>query len=156
MKWMLCLAVSALLLTGCGRHYEPGDYYSRNGVKGIVLQTDTEDNATLLLSIDEAVDIDADSALRWTATLGDTAWKLPTKEQMAVARKHRSLINITLRNKNLPTILTDHTFYWTATPCSGTHVFACGPDGLRCYFKSNHSSFYRARAVRKLENESKP
>lgn len=150
MKWMLCWAVSAFLLIGCTRHYEPGDYYSRNDVKGIVLQADAEGNATLLLSIDEASDITSDSALRWTATLGDTAWKLPTKEQMAVARKHRSLINITLRNKNLPTFLTDHTFYWTATPCSPSHVYACGPDGLRCYYHSNQSPYYRARAVRKM------
>lgn len=151
MRWMLCLAASALLFAGCSSGYEPGDYYRRDGVKGIVIQTDDEGNARLLLSIDEVSHVDSDSALQWIASLGDTAWKLPTKEQMAIARKYRSAINITLRNKNLPTFLTDHTFYWTSTPCSESHVYACGPDGIRCYFKTNSSPYYRARAVRKLE-----
>jgi hypothetical protein len=149
MKWMLCLAVSALILTGCSSSYAPGDYYSSKGDKGIVLQADAEGNATLILSLDEASNLASDSAILWAASLGQ-GWSLPSKDQMTLARKYRSLINICLRNHKQPEFLTGHTFYWTATPCSQSHVYACGPEGVRCYFKSNTSPYYRARAVKSL------
>lgn len=149
MKWMLCLAVSALIITGCSSSYAPGDYYNNKDDKGIVLQADAEGNATLILSLAESSNLNSDSALLWAASLGQ-GWSLPSKEQLALARKYRSLINISLRNHKQSEFLTGHTFYWSATPCSESHVYACGPEGVRCYFKSNASPYYRARAVKVL------
>lgn len=149
MNSKLCLAISMLLLAACSS-YEVGDYYSKDNVKGIVLAVDAEGTPTMLLSVDEAANLDVDSAARWVASLGDTAWHMPSKDEMAIARKSRSLINITLDHKGLPAFLKNHTFYWTSTPCSESHSYACGPYGLQCYFNSNKSTHYRARAVRNL------
>ena len=151
-SWIICLLISLLTLMSCNRRYEPGDYYSKD-VSGIVLAADAEGNAMLLLSLEEAKDIVADSAALWAETLGDGLWRLPTKEDMSIIKKYKSLINKTLEYKKQPTVLSGHTFYWTATPCSESHTYACGPDGINCYFKTNATPHYRARAVKDLKVE---
>ena len=146
------MTISLFALAACNRAYEPGDYYGKEA-EGIVLAVDTEGNATMLLSLDEAKDLDADSAAKWAASLGE-GWYLPTKEEMALLKKYKSLVNITLERKKLPALLAVHTFYWSSTPCSDSHQYALGPDGVRCYFKTNASPYYRARAVKKLKTEN--
>ena len=145
------MIISLLFLAGCSGKYEPGDYYKVGNVKGVVVQTDDNGCVVMLMSLDEAVNIDADSAARWVETLDGDGWRLPGKSDMEQIRKYKSLINKTLERKELPTILTNHTFYWTATPCSDSHTYACGPDGLRCYFNQSASPFYRARGIKTIE-----
>lgn len=140
------LIVSFLTIVSCGNSYEVGDYYSNDTVKGIVVNVDEQGRPLMLLSIDEAIDIDADSAKQWAVALG-SEWHLPTKQEMEQVKKYKSLINQTLERRKYNGFLTGHTFYWTSTPCSETHHYACGPDGLRCYFNTNHSHCYRSRAV---------
>lgn len=148
----ICLLLLLLTAVGCRQGYEPGDYYKSGGISGIVVDVDADGNAKLLMSLEEVQDIDADSASKWAAQLGDGSWRLPTKDEMGKVRKYRALINKTLEHKKLPAVLSGHTFYWTATPCSKSHTYACGPDGIRCYFSTNASPFYRARGVRSVEN----
>lgn len=148
----ICLMISLLVLAGCGK-YEIGDLYKDGDTRGVVVQTDNEGNALMVMSIDEAVDIDADSAARWVETLVGEGWHLPEKGEMAQIKKYKSLLNKTLERKGFSTILTNHTFYWTATPCSESHTYACGPDGIQCYFNQNASPFYRARGVKMIENK---
>ena len=146
------MTISLFALAACNRAYEPGDYYGKEA-EGIVLAADSEGNATMLVSLVEAKDLDADSAAKWAASLGE-GWYLPSKEEMALLKKYKSLANITLDYKKMPPMLTGHTFYWTSTPCSGSHHYALGPDGIRCYFKTNASPCYRARAVKRLDSEN--
>lgn len=140
---LLCLT-SILALVGCG--CEVGDFCEEGGVKGIVLSLDDEGNPDMLLSVDEAVNISADSAAKWAESLS-SGWRLPTKEEFVTVKSCKSIINERLKNKGLPMLLSPGTFYWTSTECSPSHVNACGPDGIRCYFRTNASGFYRARAV---------
>ncbi len=150
-KWIL-LTFSLLVFAGCNGKYEMGDFYNDKDTKGIVVQVDNDGRAMLVMSLDEAVDIDVDSAARWAGQIDGNDWRLPTKEEMNAVRKYKNVINSTLERKGCPTILTNHTFYWTGTPCSESHTFACGPDGIKCYFNQNHSSCYRARAVKRIED----
>ena len=150
-----CFTFSVVILMfslwGCSSRYELGDYYSKEGIKGVVIAVDHDGNATMLLSLFEIANLDSDSAARWAATL-DEGWRLPTADEMKIVRKYKSLLNITLRKHNEPTVLTNHTFYWTSTPAEKSHVFACGPDGVKGYFYTNMSPNYRVRAVREIDN----
>ena len=149
----ICLIFILRAFACCNRHYEPGDYYNKED-KGIVLAVDAEGNAVLLMSLEEAKDIDVDSAAKWALTVGDGNWQLPTKDEMTILKKYKSLVNKTLEYKKQPTVLTGHTFYWTSSPCSETHFYACGPDGIKCFFKTNASPHYRARAVKNLKTDN--
>lgn len=151
-RLLILSALVALALTSC-RGYEVGDYYSRDDVSGLVLKVDDEGAPLMLLSMDEVADLDADSALLWGSTYDGGGWRLPNKEEMAYINKYRSLVNATLARRQEPQMMGPNTYYWTATPCSETHVFACGPLGLKCFFRTNHSPLYRARAVRYLDLE---
>ena len=153
MKHLIFLSFCLLIFTGCGGKYELGDYYSRDGVKGVVVAADDDGGATMIMSLFEASNLDSDSAKLWAEGLED-GWRLPTADEMKIVNKYKSLINITLRNHNEPTILTGHTFYWTSTPAEQSHVYACGPDGVKGYFYNNKSPHYRARAVRELRMEN--
>jgi len=147
----LCLVLLSAF-AGCSRHYEVGDYFKKGSLAGVVVDV-TPEGGILLLSLDEACALDADSAAVWASSFGDAGWHLPDKEEMQQIRRHRSLINQTLENRGLGKILTNHTFYWTSTACSASHFFACGPDGIHCYFSTNNGSLYRARAVRTISTE---
>ncbi len=128
---------------------EVGDYYKQGDVEGIVLTLTDEGAPDMLLSVIEAVDLNADSARIWGATLGE-GWRLPSKEEMAVVAGVKRPVNITLEKKGLPLVLKGNTYYWTATESGPRNVYACGPEGIRGYFQLNHSSVYRARAIRYL------
>lgn len=151
-KWIL-LTFSLLVFAGCNGKYEMGDFYKDNDTKGIVVQVDGDGRAVLVLSLDEAVNINADSAFIWAEQFDGGDWHLPTKEEMTTIRKYKNLVNSTLERKGYNTILTNHTFYWTGTPCSESHTYACGPDGIKCYFNQNLSSCYRARAVKRIDKQ---
>jgi len=143
-RLLLLLALTgSLALSSCSRSYRVGDLYHQ---QGIVVSVDADGQPTMLLALEEQCNLDADSALRWAATL-DEGWSLPTREQWELIRKQRILLNRTLDDKQLPSVARGHTFYWSSTACSPSHVYACGPDGVRCYFRSNHSDLYRVRAV---------
>ncbi len=135
--------LGVIVLVGCGGAYETGDYYSVNGVKGVVVTA--TDNALLVVSLDEARGLNADSALAWGD--GPEEWHLPSKTEIEQLWRFRSAINQTLERKGMGRIFGSHTFYWSSTECSPSHVYACGPDGVKCYFRSNKSHLYRARKV---------
>lgn len=147
---LICFSTLMLFLQSCGREYSVGDIYSDGDVKGVVLRVDDSNSPLLLLSLDEISGIDADSANVWASSLGDGEWRLADRQEMEIVRKYRALINNTFERKSYPKVLEGNTYYWTSTPCSESHVYACGPDGVRCYFKSNNTKLYRARAVRVL------
>ena len=152
----LLLFVVSFFFTGCSGEQRVGDLYKDGDIKGIVVSVNSEGHPTMILSLDEAVALNADSAVVWASnlqTVNGTKWTLPTKEEMILLRKYRSLINNTLRDKKLPLFLENGTFYWTSTPCSESHCNACGPDGVRCYFKMNDTYSYRARGVMRIENK---
>lgn len=148
---LICLMISLLILSGCSGKYEIGDYYKNGDTKGIVIKN--ESDVLMVMSIDEAVNIDADSAARWASSYDGEGWSLPNKAMMGQIKKYKSVINKTLERKGLPTILTNNTFYWTETACSESHTYACGPDGIQCYFNQNSSPYYRARAVKIMNNK---
>ncbi|MBP5189807.1 MAG: hypothetical protein J6031_02700 [Bacteroidales bacterium] len=141
--------ISAFWATGCGYRYEPGDLYRDGENKGIVIDTDDAGNVKLIMSLDEISGIDADSATKWATSTGN-GWRLPTKNEIEKIRKYKALSNKTLNRKKMPPVLSGHTFYWTSTPCSESHTYACGPDGTKCYFSTNASVQYRARAVKEI------
>lgn len=143
--------MTVLLLSVCGRNYVTGDFYRADGICGIVVDCDDTHGTLLLLTIDEQSDLDADSAKRWASALNPDGWHLPTREEMEKVRRHRSAINNTLERKGFAKVVDGHTFYWTSTECSDSHVFACGPNGMQCYYRSNHSTLYRARGVREIK-----
>lgn len=144
------IALCVACLVSCDRSHLPGDIIVDNGTKCIVIESDDNGNAVLVMSLDEVVDINADSAVVWAKEHGGEGWHLPNKQEIEKMKKYRSVINQTLEKKNLPKILVNHTFYWSSTECSPSHVYACGPNGVRCYFRSNQSYLYRARAVKSL------
>ena len=145
------LSTLLFLLVGCSGGYELGDYYKTDGSAAIVVDIDADNQPLLLLSVEEASNLDADSAVAWASALGD-GWRLPNKNEMAKIERIKSLINKTLKQKTLPEVFKDFTYYWTSTECSETHAFACGPNGVSCYFKENQDPSYRARAVKEIEN----
>lgn len=147
------ILVGALALTACSS-YEVGDWYNHKGIKGVVLMVDDEGQPTLLVSPDEAVDLTADSALLWAAQLDaatEAQVSLPSKEEMEWLHSYSAVVNKTLRTKGKSTLLEGNTFYWTSTPCSESHYYAHGPDGVRCYYRGNQSSCYRACALIHLD-----
>ena len=144
-KIILLLAIAAL--ASCTRVYEPGDYYKGDGFEGIVVTVDANNSPMLLLSFEEAHSLAADSAEYWAEQIGE-GWRLPQKGELAQIYRVKTLINRTLEKKKKKLILNDFTYYWSSTPCSETHCYACGPDGVGCYYKENDGSSYRARAVR--------
>ena len=137
------------LLSGCTGVYEPGDSYKGDGYEAVVVSVDDDNQPVIVMSLDEASTLSADSAMRWAEGKGE-GWRLPDRSEMSMIDRVRSLINTTLERKGLPPVLKDATYYWSSTPCSETHTYACGPDGVGCYFSENNSSSYRARAVRKV------
>ena len=151
---LIYIIMFAAFCVGCTNGWQQGDFYKKNGSKGIVVAVDDAGNATLVLSLDECSNIDADSANRWAQGYDDGSWRLPSKDEMAQIKKYKSLINKTLQYKNEASVLTGHTFYWTSTPCSESHTYACGPDGVRCYFNTNASPHYRARAVKNIRTQA--
>lgn len=148
---ILFYAACFLLLVGCSGIYEPGDMYKGDGFEGIVVTVDEDNQPLMVMSLEEASSLTADSALRWAEGLGE-GWRLPTKKEIAQIERVRSLINNTLKRKKLSTVFTDFTYYWSSTTCSESHCYACGPDGVGCYFKENDDPSYRARGVRGIEN----
>ena len=138
----------SIILVSCRGNYEVGDIYRQGDIEGVVIRVAEDNGEMLVLSTDEAAGVNADSANVWASSFGDSQWHLPSKDEMMLIRKYRSLINQTLERTGNPKILTNHTFYWTSTSCSESHTFACGPDGVHCYFSTNSSPLYRARAVR--------
>lgn len=151
-RYILYLLLLGSLLTAACRGAEPGDIYNCDGVKSVIVAVNANGNPSMVMSLDEAINIDADSALAWSLHVGD-GWHLPSKAEMEIVRKNRSLINRGLELKKLSVVLRNNTYYWTSTPCSDSHVYACGPDGLKCYFRSNASHCYRARTVKVLEQQ---
>ena len=149
-KLSILLLVATLVATACNR-YEVGDYYRKGDVSGLVLTLDEEGQPVLIVSLDEARDLDADSAKVWCAAYADGSWRLPDKREMQLIYKYRSLLNATLQRREQPQMMGSNTYYWTATDCSESHVYACGPLGVKCYFRTNHSPLYRVRAVRTIE-----
>ena len=147
----LLLSIAAMLtISACSRSYMPGDFYSEGGLKGIVVTADEQGKPTLLLAPEETKGVTAAEAKEWVESYGDGGWHLPTKEEMEQVKKYKTLINKTLEQKKQPVVLTNHTFYWTSTPCSESHTYACGPDGLHCYFSTNNSPYYRGRGVSEM------
>ena len=151
MKKFNILIFSVLLLSSCTSVYEPGDIYKGNGYEAVVFAVDADNRPVAVMSLDEASSLDADSALRWVEEKGD-GWRLPDRKEIAMIDRTRSLINATLERKGLPPVMKNATYYWSSTPCSETHSYACGPDGVGCYYNENNSSVYRARAVRTIDN----
>lgn len=151
-KKIISIVIGTLLMAGCARNYEPGDYYSGEGYDAVVVTVDAENQPLMLMSLDEASSLSADSAMRWVETLGE-GWRLPDKNELSKMERVRSLINNTLQKKGLPKVFVDFTYFWSSTPCSESHTYACGPDGLNCYFSENASSSYRARGVRNINND---
>ena len=148
-KIIFLLIIAAM--ASCTGVYQPGDYYGGDGVEGVVVTVDSENNPLLLLSFDEASSLSADSAKRWATTVGE-GWRLPTREEIAQINRVKTLINKTLDRKKKPKIFMDFTYYWSSTPCSETHSYACGPDGVKCYYSENDGSSYKARAVKIIES----
>ena len=146
------ILLSSALLVGCKSSYAPGDYYSLDGDKGVVVSVDADAQPLLIISLDEVSALDADSALRWGLENEAQGWRLPDKDEIALVNKYKTLINRTMEKHHAPLVLVNHTFYWTSSPCSPTHTYACGPDGLNCYFNQNNSHSYRARKVKNLKN----
>lgn len=136
-------------MAGCQRSYTVGDLYRSNEGNGIVVTTDSTGAAQLILSVDEIADRAWDSAM----ALQDTAaqgWRLPTSEEMKTLYAARIALNEALTDRDMPKIFGSRTWYWTSTPCSETHAYAWGPDGLKCYYKENSSPLYRVRMVKVL------
>ena len=153
-KNILLLGLTTLIFIGCEHGYAPGDILKIDGTKGVVVEVSPDKKPLLLMSLDEIENVDADSAYRWASSFSDTSWHLPSKREMERVKKFKTLININLEKKGEKPILKYHTFYWTQTPCSESHTYACGPEGIGCYFSTNYSPYYRARAVKTLyENE---
>ena len=145
------LSTLLFLLVGCSGGYELGDYYKTDGSAAIVVDVDANKQPSLLLSVEEASNLDADSAAAWAAALGN-GWRLPDKNEMTKIVRLKILLNKTLKQKTLPEAFKDFTFYWTSTQCSETHTYAYGPNGVSCYYKENQDPSYKARAVKEIEN----
>ena len=137
-------------VTACSNDAHVGGMYSKGQVKGIILDVSDDGVPSLVLSIDEISGIDADSAARWAAGYSDGGWRLPTVDEARLIEKNRYVINGYIEKRGLKVIGNEGNFYWTGTDCSKTHVNALGPYGVRCYFRTNSSNSYRARAVRQL------
>lgn len=137
-------------ITACSGTYQSGDMYKCDGRQCIVVSVNADGSPAMCVSLEEGEGMDAISAAVW-AVLGE-GWRLPTKEEIAVVRKYRSAINATLSKKGLPLLMENNTYYWTSTPCSESHTYACGPDGVRCYFSTNDGPAYRVRAVKIISN----
>ena len=150
-KSAILLSFVGLLFSACN-HYEVGDYYHKGDLSGVIITLNEEGMPSLLLSLGEAKDLNADSALAWSANYDDGSWRLPDKREMTLINNYKSLLNATLQRKEAPQLFGSNTYYWTSTPCSESHTYACGPMGVKCYFRSNHSPLYRARAVRSIDN----
>lgn len=144
---ILLLFMCVVSFVGCNGVYEPGDYYRGEGYDAVVVTVDAGNQPTMVMSLDEANTLDADSALRWAEKLGE-GWRLPNKTEISQIERVKTLINNTLKKKDKPAVLVDFTYYWSSTPCSESHFYACGPDGVGCYYSENDGSTYRARAVR--------
>lgn len=155
----ILVALLALGLAACQREVAVGDIYRDGSLKGIVVELDSEGHPTMLLSLEEASGLCADTALMWADALNqngeEVQWVLPDYEQMNIVAQHKVEINAAAASRGEAKVLPNRSWYWTSTPCANefcpscpvTHVYALGPDGLRCYFKENHSALYRARAV---------
>ena len=143
----------AMLFASCNGKKVTGDIVKIDGTKAIVVSTDDNGQPTMLLSVQEAANLDDDSAVRWVATIDGEGWHLPDKSEMQLIKKYKAMINISLRKNGLPTILANDALYWTSTPCSESHTYACGPQGVKCYFSTNASPYYRARAVKTVQTK---
>lgn len=153
-KLFLFFVLISLVLTACQDTYSVGDYYNVDGDKGVVIAVDEAGVATQILSLNEASNLNVDSALVWAAALGE-GWKLIGNDQLETLSKNKIVVNETLKRKKAPSVLDMNTWYWSSVPCgdndeSASHYFAFGPDGLRCYFRENASPLYRARAIKVL------
>lgn len=147
----IILFVGLFVLVGCSGVYEPGDFYKGDGFEAVVVTVDEANQPTMVMSLNELSSLNADSAIRWANSLGDD-WRLPDKNEVAKIERVRSLINSTLERRGLPPVLVGFTYYWSSTPCSESHTYACGPDGVGCYYSENAGSSYRARAVKTITN----
>ena len=160
-------AMMCFLLPSCTHYYEVGDYYRNGSIQGIVVEITDNGNPLRILSLEEAVGVGVDSALCWAANLnkgnttGDASWQLPDNTLMKAMWKNKSIINQALEKHHQHPMFCATLWYWTSsdsdgnqmecrgtTPC--THVWACGPQGMRTYFRKNNSIYYCARAVRYL------
>lgn len=139
--------------TACQRQAEVGDYYHKNGDKGIVLTLNTAGEVEKILSLQEAKNICADSALLWAEQAGE-GWNLTTPDDLKIMATHKVAINETLKQKNQPPIMEMNTWYWSNEPCNEKrlHFMAYGPNGLKAYYHENASPLYRARLVKEINN----
>ena len=103
---------------GLGRDgiYQLGDYYNRNGNKGVVIKISNGGRNGKILSLDETEYWEWSDAKQWCLNHGD-GWRLPTKDELLAIYQNKRDINYWLtRCKGIQ--LGDG-WYWSSTNSDG-------------------------------------
>ena len=128
---------------GLGRDgiYQIGDYYNRNGNKGVVIEISNGGRNGKILSLDET-ECSWSKAKQWCRNHGD-GWRLPTKDELLVIYTNKLDVNYWLKRCNSG-ILKD-SWYWTSTEYNSDYAWLVGMnDGDTSYYAKSYHYYVRA------------
>ena len=112
---------------GLGRDgiYQLGDYYNRNGNKGVVFKISNGGRNGKILSLDETK-FNWSDAKQWCRNHGD-GWRLPTKDELFAIYTNKLDVNYWLKKYNSGTL--KNSAYWSSTEYHGRAWFVDMRDG---------------------------
>ena len=128
---------------GLGRDgvYQLGDYYNRNGNKGVVIEIKNGGRNGKILSLDET-ECNWDNAKQWCRNYCD-GWRLPTKDELLAI--YRNKFDINYRLERCKGIELGNGLYWSSTEYNSdyawyVHVY----NGYTYNFNKNYGTCVRA------------
>ena len=127
---------------GCDSIYQVGDYYNRNGNKGVVFEISNGGRNGKILSLDEKK-CNWSDAKQWCRNHGK-GWYLPTGYELKEIYRNKRNVNEGLRKYNRKEL--GDSFYWCSTEYDSYCAwYVTMRDGDT--YRTNKDDYYYVRAV---------
>ena len=122
MALLLCVGYSG---SNSDDIYQLGDYYNRNGNKGVVIEISNGGRNGKILSLDETYCSWRDVE-QWCRNHGD-GWRLPTKDELLAIYTNKLDVNYWLKKYNSGTL--KNSAYWSSSRYHGNVLYVLMDDG---------------------------
>ncbi len=126
-----------------GKMYKVGDRYEANGVQGVVFEVSSDGKHGKIMSFTQASNkLVWSSANTWCSNQG-AGWRLPTKEELCLIYKSKTILNSTLASVNAR--LSDG-YYWSLSEYNPSRAWLVHMNEDLTY-NYDKSGYFYVRAV---------